>query len=307
MVRHRREAIDPKDKLAVWRLNYRKKYGDSPPRDRMPEGYDANRYNAFRDHDVFCWEVKAFLRDETRDIQGIIYNYWRIGFKRPFPKEGGSLYQLCTAIRLKLLRRGFELNNIDEDPEDCIKKRFKQLIPHRMRDYKINSQPKEEIVMSKRDDDDRNDRKKKKKKGYSAEDDDDQDDRRSRKKKKSKGDDDQKKKKKSKDRDQSAQCRIMCAELLMERKYTDDEISELIEDEIGIKYSAARVNRIREGINNGVRGKPPTPPLEEIEKGGGKKKKKSRKDEDEEDDDRKSRKKKSGKNKSRRRRDEDED
>lgn len=186
MLRHRKEAIDPTDKLAVWRLKYRKEHGDVPVRDKLPEGFDQERYDAFRDHDVFCTMVKAFIKNESIDIQGIIYTYWNLGFKRPFPKEGGSLLQLCTMIRLKLLKRGFERNDIDEDPEEYIKKRFPRLIPHKFFEYQIHSQPKEDVMAKKRDDDDRKDRKKKR----SRDDDDDRKDRKKKDKKRRHRDDD---------------------------------------------------------------------------------------------------------------------
>jgi hypothetical protein len=313
-MRHRKEAVDPTDKLAVFKLQYHKEHEGLPTRDRLPDGYDPGNYDAYRDHDAFCTMVKAFIKDETFDIQGIIYTYWRLGFKRPFPKEGGSLLQLCTMIRLKLLHKGFERNEIvTEDPKECIVKRFPHLIPHKFTNYKIYSQPTEEVMGKSRKDEDKDDKKKKgkRKKSYTRDDEDDElDDRKDRKskdRKKKKGDDsddkDKKKKKKKKKTDSSGQCRIMCAELLMKRKYTDEQISEMIEDEIGEKYSPARVNRIREGINNGVREKQgipaPKPPLEEIVKGG--KKKSSRDD----DDDRKDRKKKDKKKK--RHHDEDDD
>lgn len=55
-------------------------------------------------------------------------------------------------------------------------------------------------------------------------------------------------------------------------KYTDEEIVQKITDELDYPYSVKRVDRLRQGINEGKREKKgipaPNPPLEPITKGG---------------------------------------
>lgn len=312
-MRHKKEIIiDPSDHLAVWREQYRKDHPGGISKSPYPEGFNYGLYDAYKDHDQFCWTIRAYIRDGVFDIHGIIHSYWQLATSLSFPEEGGSLSELCYTIRRKLLKRGFKRNRIHRDVEDAIEKRFPKLIPHRLVNLQINPFIEEDF-MGKKKDEDEDLKKRKKKKGYSSEDDDqdDESDRKKKKKKKSKSkkdedddddDDDRKnkKKKKSKKDDSSGQCRVMCAELLMKRKFTDAQISEMIEDEIGKAYSVARVARIREGINEGKRerlGIPkPKPPLEEIVKGG---KKKKRDDDDDDASDKK------GKKRKKRSRDED--
>ena len=334
MIRHRKVIIDPSDRLALWRMKYAKEHGSKPERYTTPEGFDLKENKAYAEHDIFCTMVKAFIRNQTFDIHSTIHNYWRLAFRRSFPEEGGSLLQLCTMIRLKLLKRGFEKNDIENDPEKVIKVRFPEIIPHKFADFKINSQQSEDC-MGKKKEEKPEKVDPKKKAGYTRDDADPADDKGKKDKgkkekkaafpdpedmdeeelrdyikgndidyeddlgfedkseykeaskkdirkalakyfeKKSKSKEKVGKPKKARDGDKAGQCRVLCAELLLKKKYTDKKISEMIEEEVGMPYSVKRVARIRDGINEGKRerlGIPaPKPPLEEI---GGKKCKK---------------------------------
>jgi len=111
---------------------------------------------------------------------------------------------------------------------------------------------------------------------------------------------------KKKDEPDAGTCRVLCAELILKQKYTDEEISDLIEEETGLTYSVKRVARIRKGINEGKRerlGIPaPDPAIPEYKRG--KRNKLEPVEEDDEDDEdeapvkKKSSKKKSSKKKS---------
>lgn len=248
--------------LERWLYKFRKEHPHPEKKQSIP-GFDSKEYRRKVQYFAFLTMVRASCREGSKfDKNRILNEWWNFAFIKPFPKEGGSLLELTEKIRHKIWE-----DQYDEPAEaDPYMLRNSQDFQG-AKNCHIPKLQTEEALMAIKSKTKSKTKTKAKPEG----------------KAKSAKESKKAPRKEPKDRklDKSGQSRLMCVELLMEKKYSDEEIVEKITEELDYPYSVKRVARIRTGINDGKREKQgipaPNPPLEPIEKGGESAKSKSAK------------------------------
>lgn len=204
----------------------------------------------------FSWMVFAAIQPDSKfDLTEIINSYWRYAFTKPFPTEGGKLETLYTTIAEKLYEDDAENYgvNLDESPFVPFNTLFREpgwAIVKDLHIEKINILKEYDMATAKPKGKGKVSKDKAKAKEVPA--------------KASAKTDDEKKPKMTKKR----QAEIRVCELLLEREYTDTEISEKLMEELEYNMVPRRVKKRRFRLNSGGMedfGFPkPDEPVEEI-------------------------------------------
>jgi hypothetical protein len=232
--------------LEKWRYEYSKR--KSSQRTSLVPGANQIEYRKKVNYFAFLTMVVAACRkDSLFNPTKVLNDWWRFAFVKPFPQDGACIEELTERIRTKLWEDCHD-EPVPDDPIMLQDKDYQESLYCQIN--KLN--PEEVSVTTKTKTKTKTKATKTKQpakgKGKTA-----------------------RKEPKERSLDKSGQSRLMCVDLLMEKKYTDEEIVQKITDELDYPYSVKRVDRIRQGINEGKREKKgipaPNPPLEPITKG----------------------------------------
>lgn len=86
---------------------------------KRPEGFNEREYRAHLDADAFTWMLYwASNPDHKFDLDEMINYWWKRAYNKPFPNEGGIAADLVDRIYCRLIDRGHEFQRIEPQESD---------------------------------------------------------------------------------------------------------------------------------------------------------------------------------------------
>lgn len=231
----------------------------------VPESFNEKEYRAHIDADIFMWNIFWSLdNNHPYNTDKIVNEFWYKVYRKPFPEEGGTLEELFERIYSRLIDRGHDSQRIEPKESDYNLPVILEAIWQTAKDKNILKLNEEELEMA----------------------------RATKKTTKTTTKPDEKKATKkatpvatvssgdapawitgSKPGTKAHESKVKVCELLLERKYSDEEIALMVESEIEYKITPDRVGFYRRTLNKGqfepIGYPAPEEPVQPIENDGG--------------------------------------
>lgn len=236
---------------------------------KMPEGFDEKEYKAHLDADAFMWMLYwASNPDHKFDLDETINYWWKRAYNKPFPDEGGIAADLVDRVYCRLIDRGHDSKRIEPQESDYELPNTLLSNEHweQAKDRKIVYIQQMEAEMAKislkksaKTDTKSTGKEAPPKASKTVT-------------KTASSDDAPAWITSSKPGTKAHDSKVKVCELLMERKYSDEEIALMVESELEYKINPDRVSFYRKTLNKGqfapLGYEAPDEPVQPIEKDG---------------------------------------
>lgn len=238
----------------------------------MPENFNERECRAHTDADAFVWMVFwGCIENSGWDIKVILTDWWNNAYTKDFPEKGGTVKDLTERIYCRLIDNGHAKHHID--PEECDYE-----LPSPLRRNNGNWKAMQDVNITLTEEDLMKIKLKKKvsKTGAPPAEEKLEASKASKGKKQTIGEmsnaegnsDIPKWVLSSRPGTKAHESKVKCIELLLERKYTDEEIILMVESEVGYSLNQDRINFYRYTLNKGrfepFGFKAPSPQVERI-------------------------------------------